>query len=406
MRKLAHLLRESQKGARRNMPCYGHTPFRAAWSSQRRTPPRCGSWSSLSESQRAAWELLGWDADRWEGRQAPPPSLSWAQLSPTQQAAASHGLGYTQKEWDLLEQTSGDDKHEIITQDKKEPQSVKVNASVFADDQQNKEKESLTSILVRAAWNVAHAVAPAEVDTLVERTAPPVVVNDVETTLYLDDSPSMNEWTGWFSFKTRLQLGKKVLRSLAPVLGSSPCRVLKFSDQPTVLSPRKKGGVSLSQVSSGWDGSGDGTYLWHMIQTDVLNRYRPGTGKLRLVVVTDGDDNMSPSNYQGMTGMDPMMRVLQEAGYDIEWHIIVIGKVPGAKRYQALAGATGGSFLQLQNEFDETSREASILLDAIEKSTDDYDRRERQRSYERDAEAGKIDKLDWYRELPPPGKKK
>ena len=36
-----------------------------------------------------------------------------------------------------------------------------------------------------------------------------------------------------------------------------------------------------------------------MIEDDVRTRYRPGRGKLRLVVVTDGQDTLSPAEYNG-----------------------------------------------------------------------------------------------------------
>jgi hypothetical protein len=32
-----------------------------------------------------------------------------------------------------------------------------------------------------------------------------------------------------------------------------------------------------------------------MIQQDVLGRYRPAGGKLRLIVITDGHDTLSPA---------------------------------------------------------------------------------------------------------------
>jgi len=222
---------------------------------------------------------------------------------------------------------------------------------------------------------------------------------------------------GWFgsTTTTRLEQGRQALKSLAPALGSSlPCRVLKFSNRPQLLKIRDDEtsvSSSLPQINTHWDGSGIGTYLWHMIQTDVMDRYRPGTGKLRLVVVTDGEDNMSPAGYQGMKGMDPMMRTLQQAGYDIEWHIIVIGDDESAgwkDRYKALAGATGGSFLAVENEFDANSSETKTFLQAIENSSsDEYSsRRERQRRYEMDRDAGKAEGFDWYKKLPPPDDKK
>ena len=59
----------------------------------------------------------------------------------------------------------------------------------------------------------------------------------------------------------------------------------------------------------------------------------------------------SPRRYRGIRGMDPMMETLQSEGYDIEWHIIVLGKGDWAT-YAALAGATGGSYVQIDS-YDE-----------------------------------------------------
>jgi hypothetical protein len=50
-----------------------------------------------------------------------------------------------------------------------------------------------------------------------------------------------------------------------------------------------------------------------------LGRYTPGRGTLRLVVVTDGDDCLSPGEYRGARGMNPLMRELKERGFSIEW---------------------------------------------------------------------------------------
>jgi hypothetical protein len=48
-------------------------------------------------------------------------------------------------------------------------------------------------------------------------------------------------------------------------------------------------------------------------------RYTPGRGTLRLVVVTDGDDCLSPGEYRGARGMNPLMRELKDRGFNIEW---------------------------------------------------------------------------------------
>lgn len=112
--------------------------------------------------------------------------------------------------------------------------------------------------------------------------------------------------------------------------------------------------------------------------------------------------------------MNPMMQKLQKAGYDIEWHIVILGhSVLGnmVKQYKALAGAMGGSFLSIKQEFDESSHEAPNFLKAIKSSSgkvrgDDDDRPKQQREYELDASKGKVDKFDWYKALPPPNNKK
>ena len=72
--------------------------------------------------------------------------------------------------------------------------------------------------------------------------------------------------------------------------------------------------------------------MWHMIQTDVLARYRPGRGKLRLIIVTDGHDTQSPAQYNGRRGMHPMMRTLHAEGYDVEC-VLERRKVNGIEEY-------------------------------------------------------------------------
>ena len=369
------------------------------------------SWDSLTESQRAAWTSLGWDKDRWEGRRAAPASSlqTWSQLTSEQKAAAQHGLGYTQQSWDesLRRQTDislNSSTEGNLPQPQQPNSTVQVNPSVF----EHKETSSVLSSLAQAAFGLIRVIAPDPVNTLTDHMSPPIPVKHVETTVYLDNSRSMQELTSWSSFTTRLAVGKQVLGALAPALGPLPCRLLKFDARARVLRPRQPGGVgkALPTIERGWDGSGYGTYLWHMIETDVKERYRPAGGKLRLVVVTDGDDNMSPlPEYKGMRGMDPLMRNLSRAGYDIEWHIILIGDETGLGRYKALAGATGGSFLAVPREFDPKSSDSRALLDAVQHSTDEYGRRERQTKYSAEASKGKIDEVDWFKKLPPGDKK-
>ena len=127
----------------------------------------------------------------------------------------------------------------------------------------------------------------------------------------------------------------------------------------------------------------------------VMQRYQPGAGTLRLIVLTDGHDTLSPGAYHGLGGMDPLMHALQDAGYDVEWHIVVLGQVSHKERYEMLARATGGSFLAVST-FDEHSREATAFLDAIDESSrgDAEARRKRQKKLD-----ARTTKPSWFKLL-------
>ena len=58
------------------------------------------SWASLTPSERAAAQALGYNMDTWDGAIAPPACLkTWDQLSQSECAAARQ-LGYDRSEWD------------------------------------------------------------------------------------------------------------------------------------------------------------------------------------------------------------------------------------------------------------------------------------------------------------------
>ena len=86
-----------------------------------------------------------------------------------------------------------------------------------------------------------------------------------------------------------------------------------------------------SVVAAQWNGTSGGTYMWKMIEEDVRSRYLPGHGRLRLIVITDGEDTHSPGEqthtrfavkaeavkvccafvtgvYCGIKGMDALMK--------------------------------------------------------------------------------------------------
>ena len=115
--------------------------------------------------------------------------------------------------------------------------------------------------------------------------------------------------------------------------------------------------------------------MWHMILEDIREKYLPGHGKLRAIVITDGLDTHSPSPYQGIQGMNPMMQRLLEDGFDIEWHIVVVSintlgrPISSAEilKYEALAETTGGGFLHIDEPGVMNDHSARHLLTSLEK---------------------------------------
>ena len=165
--------------------------------------------------------------------------------------------------------------------------------------------------------------------------------------------------------------------------------------------------------------------MWKMIEDDVLGRYAPSpdrktNAKLRIVVITDGEDVESPGNYRGIRGMDPMMKTLLQAGFNIEWHIVVIDSSwfggeskASLRRYESLARATGGGFLLLKpfdhnsSSTDRINKEVENFISTLELSTSGEDSsmdrnspQRRKELYASEAKRGRADTFEWLKLLP------
>ena len=57
-------------------------------------------WEEMTPEEQALWNVLGWNADNWDGESGLPQSelTLWADLSPEEQAAAAE-LGYDERAW-------------------------------------------------------------------------------------------------------------------------------------------------------------------------------------------------------------------------------------------------------------------------------------------------------------------
>ncbi len=164
------------------------------------------SWGALPPDERAAWAVLGWSADSWDGsRHGPVTALQqWDELTPAQRGAAQHGLGYTEDLWNAERDASA----VVIRVPSDESKSP-------AEPPNGGGGDGVFGTLARAAWGAAKAVAPVagsalaqarhpgvmvaghvlqSVPSVIDTMAAPVDVRGVETVLYLDDSGSMRRY--------------------------------------------------------------------------------------------------------------------------------------------------------------------------------------------------------------------
>eukprot|EP00808_Paulinella_micropora_P018260 g27749.t1 len=402
-------------------------------------------WSGLSAQEQEAWTALGWSTRSWatawgkgSGGVAALPATArqkYEELSQEQQAIVKYGLKKSQEEWNELINKLAQKLARPSSSSSSPAPVASAGASTPASSPSSPPStlSSSLSALSTAAYGALKTAAPLLTPILSQvrhpaakmalagfqiatAMAPQVTVRGIETILYLDDSGSMsglieegNTLTSILTQRTKLNEGQKALASLGDMLQDGPVRTVKFGSEKYVLSdrtdPKETGGTSFSPavVNLAWDGTSGGTYMWHMIEQDVLERYKPGGGVLRLVVITDGEDIESPPPYNGMRGMDALMKSLKAKGFDVQWHIIVLGRVPNPGRYNSLAAATGGSFLAIGGEFKPQAPEAKAFLQNLRKSDSAaLERRQRQKQYEIEARNGSAEKFDWYQAFPPP----
>jgi len=234
--------------------------------------------------------------------------------------------------------------------------------------------------------------------------APNVLLDEgLENLVYLDDSDSMAG--------PNLIEGRCILARIVQDIGKAPTRIVKFGFQPRVLTDRVNGDAVADSLYHAldvhWNGNSGGTYMWKMIELDIKGKYRAGDAKLRVFILTDGMDQLSPRKYQGLKGIDRMMKKLQKQGFDIEFYIVVIGRV--ARRdedaFKRLAAGTGGGFLRVGwlEQYDDAAPDSKAFMAAVASSSSTAEaaiasRRQRQLAYEKEVPVA--DRPKWYKALP------
>lgn len=237
------------------------------------------------------------------------------------------------------------------------------------------------------------------------RSGLPAATSIVPNLVYLDDSSSMVQY--WTHLESQFTLGQKFrwdqtcLRAgqtefidLATYLEGTPVRVVKFGgvtefedykDHRGVLSLRKvekmlrtllletdhfQNGLHLPPLLKSWDGSSQGTFMWKMMETDILGTYSAEV-PIRVHLLTDGLDTHSPGEFRGIRGMEALKASLRDKGYRIQWNIILllygVHGVPGlaADAYQELCRSSGGVFQVISDRHVNSRADADLqyLLD-------------------------------------------
>lgn len=378
------------------------------------------SWELSSESERLAWRQLGVDKNNWKfGELVIPNKLAWNNLNDSQKAAVIYGLQLTEDQWNGL--PSNFVKNEQI-KPLQDLLGIKVanpssSSNVFSSTIKTVLNfapivaELISSIPIvkkNPILSMAIKAAASSLSNISDETSESIIVQDIETVLYLDDSGSM--------YGSNLSKGQSLLNSMWSSL-SCNLRIVKFGTYKTVLSERSENISVLPEVTTNmmWNAQSGLTYMWHMILNDIQQKYRPGSGKLRIVIITDGYDCQSPGEYNGINGMNPMMRDLLGAGFDIEWFIVIIGSISSTelKKYKSLATATGGAFLvtsddpidSIINSFNKNDSDEIQFLETLKSSggpNSFINRRTRQNQYKLSADKGELEKFNWITLLPPP----
>jgi len=280
---------------------------------------QCGSpgaraWTDVSPKERDAWSHLGWTADSWEGR-APAPRCalkSWEDLDSSEKAIATHGLGFTAKTWDAaLESKLSADAHALAVEAGRKSSEVAQTSGASSQLSVENPKDEKTgggllglvkTVLpfvgtaakllpkksaargILEAVDVVHSVAQELSESIQNR----VQVNGIETILYLDDSYSMRG--------QNLAEASRLFFEAAKDLQSRSIRIVKFGTNKKILVARSTT-FSSAAIAAAWDATSGETYMWHMILHDIFDNYKPGSGHLRVFVITDGADVLSPKPY-------------------------------------------------------------------------------------------------------------
>jgi curved DNA-binding protein CbpA len=263
----------------------------------------------------------------------------------------------------------------------------------------------LGGLIVKAAITEA-SIIKYDDDVPLQKKPMDVCEASVQNLVYVDNSGSMLE--------NNLKQAHSIFKDIAPSFHGRHAprlRLIVFGSEKRETAVSTNSARTVRGLMERWNGRGGGTYMWHMILDDIQKKYpieRCRSTLFRVYVITDGQDTASPKPFKGMQGMDPMMQRLRSAGFEIEFHIIVVGDSVSRldnQRYQSLAQATGGLFLSLGRASHRERKQFIGRTAQYSKATANKAkglREAERRKYEAAIEQGRAKKFEWYMPLPQP----
>jgi VWFA-related protein len=115
--------------------------------------------------------------------------------------------------------------------------------------------------------------------------------------------------------------------------------LIGFADQVRVLAEPTRDRRRLGQAIAGLKSEG-GTALYDAIKAGVEQVLEAGGARRAVVLLTDGKDESTPGNPGSVTRLEPLKRLLSEAGVPV--YILALGNEVDRGVLEEIAGASGG----------------------------------------------------------------
>ncbi len=171
----------------------------------------------------------------------------------------------------------------------------------------------------------------------------------VKIAVYIDETGSMKESMMVSGRQmSKVQIAKEIWnQAIVPVISDHNSRVRSIDSKNASRELLPLGYHPSSSLDSlAFRDSGRSTYMWEFLVNEASNFGQDDDWVV--VLISDGEDNASPSPYKGLSGLKPCIDDIRAMGHNPDFHIIGLNlKEADASARSSLSGATGGLFLNV-----------------------------------------------------------